>query len=90
MYDNMVDRTSTNDSMLLTKSPSVTSINMHRHDSQTEMNNYYINYIDDRTSMSVIEENSCRLEVSQLVEEVIKKNNPTNQIQLNIKSIDIY
>ncbi len=89
MYDNMVDRTSTNDSMLFTEtvSPSITSISMHRCNSQTEINNYYINYIDDRsiqtelktlevdddrTSISIIEENSCRLEVSQLVEEVIE------------------
>jgi hypothetical protein len=85
MYDIMVDRISTDDSMLLkTVSPSFTSLNMHRHDSQTEINNYYINYIDDqliqtelktledRTTMSVLEENSCRLEVSELVEEVIR------------------
>jgi hypothetical protein len=86
----MVDKTPTNiptDDPTLIIENETTPLNIHRHDSQIEINNYYINYIDDlsiqselkrleinedRTSMSIIEKNSCRLEVSQLVEEVIK------------------
>jgi hypothetical protein len=87
----MVDTIPTNvpndDPMLITKtetiSTSFTPLDIHRHDSQIEINNYYINYIDDQSdlktlkinegvrSMSIIEKNSCQLEISQLLEEVI-------------------
>jgi hypothetical protein len=90
----MVDKTPTNipiDETTLTIenetiSTSIVPLNIHRHDSKIEINNYYINYIDDlsvqsefktleinedKTSISFIEKNSCRLEVSQLIEEVI-------------------
>jgi hypothetical protein len=89
----MVDTTTTvvanNESIPIieseTLSSSLTSLNIHREDSQIEINNYYINYIDDpsvpsesktlemnkdNTSISIIDENSCRLEISQLPEEV--------------------
>ncbi|CAF0912352.1 unnamed protein product [Rotaria sordida] len=95
----MTETTTTNivpnvDSTLITEteilSNSFVPINIYRHDSQIELNNYYINYIDDRlvqselktvemndnlTSMSVIEENSCQLEVSQLPEEIFNDEN---------------
>ena len=63
------------------------------HDSQLEINKYYINYIDEssiqtelkalnadqeRTSIYSTQENSCRLEVSELVEEVISVVNTSN------------
>jgi hypothetical protein len=86
----MVDTPSTNDPTLVTETEIISSsfvpLNIDRHDSQIEINNYYINHTDDLlgqsefktlelnedlTSMSIIEENSCRLEVSELLEEVI-------------------
>ncbi len=90
----MVDITPANnpsDDLVLITEPEIIStsfvpLNIHRRDSQIELNNYYINYIDDLsipsefktletnddiTSMSMNEENSCQLEVSQLLEEVI-------------------
>ncbi len=69
----------------ITTSSSFVPENIHWHDCQTEINNYYINYIDDLStqpelitpeinedirSMSAVERSSCRLEVSQLGEEV--------------------
>jgi len=85
----MTDTTSTNiptdHSPLITEtettSTSFASLNIHRHDSQIEINNYYINSVDDLSVQSqfktleknsIIEENSCQLEVSELLEEVIK------------------
>ncbi|CAF0728517.1 unnamed protein product [Rotaria sp. Silwood1] len=95
----MTEATTTNivstiDSTLITESETLSNsfapFNIHKHESQIELNNYYINYIDDSlvqsesktiemnenlTSMSVSKENSCRLEVSQLPEEIfIDKN----------------
>jgi len=85
----MVDTTPTNiptDDPILIIESEITPLNIHRHDSPIEINNYYINYIDDlsiqselkrleinedRRSMSIIEKNSCQLEISQLLEEVI-------------------
>ncbi|CAF1665756.1 unnamed protein product [Rotaria magnacalcarata] len=64
--------------------------NIHAHDSQIEIDNYCINYIDDSLvetqsetieknkklqSICKIEDNSCRLEVSQLPEEIFMDEN---------------
>ncbi|CAF4051551.1 unnamed protein product [Rotaria sp. Silwood2] len=79
----------TGDSTLITETGTISNsfapFNIHKHDSQIELNNYYINYIDEPlvqsklktiemnenlTATSIIDENSCRLEVSQLPEEI--------------------
>jgi hypothetical protein len=84
----MVDTTTTaisiDDPLLIseseTLSPSLSPLNISRHDSRTEINNYYINYIDDASLVQsdlkslAIKENVYQLEVSQLPEEVLKFN----------------
>ena len=70
---------------LETLSTSVEPLNIRRHDSQTEINNYYINYVDDslvpstskafkmnenRAAVFINGENSCQLEISHLPEMV--------------------
>lgn len=71
---------------LETISNSFDPIHTHRNDAQVELNKYYINYIDDPldenesnteennekiTSVTMAEDNSCQLEVSELPKEVI-------------------
>lgn len=72
MVDTTLTKTSTDNTCL-------TSSDIPRHDLDIELNNYYINYIDDLTDQSElktfeINENktSCQLAISDLPEEVIK------------------
>lgn len=79
----MVDTTHTNistdNSASITDTETIStyfiSSDISRHDSQIEIKNYYINYIDDlsiQPECKTLEMNACRLELSQLPEEVIK------------------
>jgi len=88
MADATTANNPTGDRTLITEtetfSTSFSPLNIHRYDSQIDLNSYYINYIDDpsvqldlitlenKTSTSVIDENSCRVVVTQLPEEVTK------------------
>jgi hypothetical protein len=87
MVDTTITKISTDEPTLVseteTLSSSFTSLNLRRENSQTEISDYYINYIDDPSIQSELKmttdnssisnaESSCRLEVSQLPEEVIK------------------
>ena len=81
----MIDSTSTDHTVqeTVTSSDGSNSLDIHRHDSQTDMKKYVINYVDETSiqsdfkslsmdkNLSSPKETSSRLEVSQLPEEVV-------------------
>ncbi|CAF4643288.1 unnamed protein product [Rotaria socialis] len=86
-----------------TISNSFSPINIHTHDSQIEIDKYYINYIDDSLvetqsetieknknlqSICKIEDNSCRLEVSQLPEEIFMDENIRCEFECLFRKFD--